>query len=53
MYSEKRNYLKGYLSYLEQLEQENKIEIILKKRLIWRFIVYLEGYPVIIWKVKK
>jgi len=52
MYSEKRNYLKGYLSYLEQLEKENKIEIILKKRL-YAGSLYLEGYPVIIWKPKK
>lgn len=52
MYSEKRNYLKGYLSYLEQLEKENKIDIILKKRL-YAGSLYLEGYPVIIWKPKK
>jgi hypothetical protein len=52
LYSEKRNYLKGYLSYLEQLEQEGKIEIILKKRLFGGGL-YLEGYPIIIWKVKK
>ena len=52
LYSKKRNYLKGYLSYLEQLEQENKIEIILKKRLHCGSL-FLEGYPVIIWKVKK
>lgn len=52
MYSEKRNYLKGYLVYLEQLEKENKIEIILKKRL-YAGSLYLEGYPVIIWKPKK
>jgi hypothetical protein len=52
LYSEKRKYLKGYLTYLEQLEQENKIEIILKQRL-YGGSLYLEGYPVIIWKVKK
>jgi hypothetical protein len=52
LYSEKRNYLKGYLSYLEKLEQEGKIEIILKKRLFGGGL-YLEGYPIIIWKVKK
>jgi hypothetical protein len=52
LYSKKRNYLKGYLSYLEQLEQENKIEIILKKRLYCGSL-FLEGYPVIIWKIKK
>jgi hypothetical protein len=52
LYSEKRNYLQGYLDYLEQLEKENKIEIILKKRL-YSGSLYLEGYPVIIWKPKK
>jgi len=52
MYSEKRNYLKGYLSYLEQLESEGKIEIILKKRLFGGSL-YLEGYPSVIWKIKK
>jgi hypothetical protein len=51
MYAEKRNYLNGYIPYLEQLEQEGKIEIILKKRLCAGSL-YLEGYPVIIWKVK-
>lgn len=51
LYSEKRNYLKGYLSYLEQLEKEGKIEIILKKRL-YSGTLYLEGYPVVIWKIK-
>ena len=52
LYTKKRNYLKGYLSYLEQLEQEGKIEIILKKRLFGGSL-YLEGYPTVIWKVKK
>jgi hypothetical protein len=52
MYAEKRNYLQGYLSYLEQLEKEEKIEIILKKRL-YGGSLYLEGYPVVIWKIKK
>jgi hypothetical protein len=51
LYSEKRNYLKGYLSYLEQLEKEGKIEIILKKRL-YGGTLHLEGYPVVIWKIK-
>jgi len=52
MYSEKRNYLKGYLSYLEHLEKNGQIEILLKKRL-YAGSLYLEGYPVIIWKIKK
>ena len=52
LYTKKRNYLKGYLSYLEQLEKEGKIEIILKKRLQIGSL-YIEGNPVIIWKIKK
>ena len=52
LYSEKRKYLNGYLSYLEQLEQEGKIKIIIKQRL-YGGSLYLEGYPVIIWKIKK
>lgn len=52
LYTKKRNYLKGYLPYLEQLEKEGKIEIILKKRLqIGSF--YIEGNPVVIWKIKE
>ena len=52
LYTKKRNYLKGYLSYLEQLEKEGKIEIILKKRLQIGSL-YIEGNPVIIWKIKE
>jgi hypothetical protein len=52
LYSKKRNYLKGYLSYLEQLEKEDKIEIIFKKRLHIGSL-YIEGNPVVIWKIKE
>jgi hypothetical protein len=52
LYFEKRKYLKGYLTYLEQLESEGKIEIILKQRL-YGGSYFIEGYPVIIWKIKK
>lgn len=52
LYSKKRNYLDGYLSYLEELHQQGKIEIILKNRL-YGGSIYLEGYPIVIWKVKK
>jgi hypothetical protein len=52
LYTKKRNYLKGYLSYLEQLEKEGKIEIILKKRLQIGSL-YIEGNPVVIWKIKE
>jgi hypothetical protein len=52
LYFSKRNYLKNYLTYLEQLESEGKIEIILKKRLFGGSY-FIEGYPVVIWKPKK
>jgi hypothetical protein len=52
LYSKKRNYLKGYVSYLEKLEQEGKIKILLKKRL-YGGSLYLEGYPIVIWKINK
>jgi hypothetical protein len=52
LYMEKRKYLKGYLSYLQQLEKENKIEILLTKRLPGGSY-FIEGYPVVIWKPKK
>jgi hypothetical protein len=52
LYFNKRKYLKGYLTYLKQLEQENKIEIIHAQRL-YGGSYFIEGYPVIVWKVKK
>ena len=52
MYSEKRNYLQGYLPYLQQLESEGKIEIIDIKRL-YGGSLYIEGSNVVIWKPKK
>jgi hypothetical protein len=51
MYFNKRKYLKNYLTYLRQLEKENKIEILLSQR-IFGGSYFIEGYPVIIWKVK-
>jgi hypothetical protein len=51
LYFNKRKYLKGYLTYLKQLEQENKIEIIKTQRL-YGGSYFIEGYPVIIWKPK-
>ena len=41
LYTKKRNYLKGYLSYLEQLEQEGKIEIILICKAISSFFSHI------------
>jgi hypothetical protein len=52
LYFNKRKYLKGYLTYLKQLEKENKIEIINTQRLQGGSY-FIEGYPVIIWKLKK
>jgi hypothetical protein len=51
LYFNKRKYLNGYLTYLKQLEQEDKIEIIKTQRL-YGGSYFIEGYPVIIWKPK-
>ena len=51
-YFRKRNYLKGFLPYLEQLEKENKIEIIKKQR-IFSGSYFIEGHSLIVWKIKK
>lgn len=50
-YFRKRNYLKGFLPYLEQLEKEGKIEIITKQR-IFSGSYFIEGHSLIVWKVK-
>lgn len=50
-YFRKRNYLKGFLPYLEKLEAQNKIEIIKKQR-IHTGSYFIEGHSLIIWKVK-
>jgi len=49
LYFEKRKYLKNYLTYLKQLEKENKIEIIKTQRL-YGGSYFIEGYPVVIWR---
>ena len=49
LYFKKRNYLEDYLGYLKVLEEEGKIEILLKKRL-WGGSYFIEGYPVVIWR---
>lgn len=48
-YFEKRNYLKGYLTYLETLEKQGKIEI-LDKRRTYSGSYYIEGHSLIVWK---
>lgn len=50
-YFRKRNYLNGFLPYLEKLESENKIEIIKKQR-IYSGSYFIEGHSLVIWKIK-
>jgi hypothetical protein len=47
-YFEKRNYLRGFLTYLRQLEKQGKIRI-LKARRTYIGSLFIEGYSVIIW----
>jgi hypothetical protein len=51
LYFNKRKYLKGYLSYLESLQAEGKIEIHTQR--LYGGSYFIEGYPAIIWKIKK
>lgn len=51
-YFRKRNYLKGFLPYLENLEKDGKIEIINKKR-TYSGSYFIEGHSLIVWRVKK
>lgn len=51
MYFNKRKYLNGFLTYLNQLQDEGKIEIITKR--LYGGSYFIEGYPAIIWKIKK
>lgn len=50
-YFRKRNYLNGFLPYLEQLEKLGKIEIIKKQR-IFTGSYFIEGHSLVVWKVK-
>jgi len=52
LYFEKRNYLKNYLTYLRELENEGIIEIIKEQRL-YGGSYFIEGYPIVIWRPKK
>jgi trans-aconitate methyltransferase len=47
-YIEKRNYLRGFLTYLRQLEKQGKIRV-LKARRTYIGSLFIEGYSVIIW----
>jgi len=49
-YFRKRNYLNGFLPYLEKLESEGKIEIIKKQR-IYSGSYFIEGHSLIVWKI--
>jgi hypothetical protein len=51
-YFRKRNYLNGFLPYLEELEKQGKIEI-LKKQRIFYGSYFIEGHSLIIWRSKK
>jgi hypothetical protein len=48
-YFRKRNYLDGFLPYLEKLEKQGKIKIIKKQR-IFSGSYFIEGHSLIIWK---
>ena len=48
-YFRKRNYLNGYLPYLEQLESQGKIKILNKQR-IYSGSYFVEGHSLIVWK---
>lgn len=48
-YMHKRKYLRGYLTYLESLEKQGKLEILEAKRSgIGSFLI--DGYSIIVWK---
>jgi SAM-dependent methyltransferase len=48
----KRGYSEGYLTRLEELEAENKLEILKVKRTYFGSL-YMEGYSYIVWKPKE
>jgi len=48
-YFRKRNYLHGYLPYLEKLESQGKIKILNKQR-IYSGSYFVEGHSLIVWK---
>jgi len=47
-YLEKRNYLRGYLAYLQELERSHKVEILEVRRTFGSF--YHDGYTYIVWR---
>ena len=49
-YFEKRNYLNSYVTYLQELEKENKIKI-LDLRRTYAGSYFIEGHTLVVWKV--
>ena len=50
-YHKKRNYLYGYLTRLQELESEGKIEILKTQRVCFG-ILYHEAYSFVMWRPK-
>lgn len=51
-YSQKRNYLEGYFSYLKVLEKKKIIKFIEVKKSYFGSL-YINGYSILIWKIIK
>jgi len=51
-YFDKRKYLNGFLSHLNNLEKEGKIEIIKQQR-IFSGSYFIEGHSLVVWKINK
>jgi SAM-dependent methyltransferase len=51
-FHDKRGYTKGYLPFIQQLEQEGKLEILKTKRTGFGSLM-MEGYSLIIWRPKR
>jgi len=49
VYARNRNYLKGYLPRLQELEKEGKLKILDIKR-TWTGSLFIEGHSLIVWK---
>ena len=49
LYFRKRNYLSGFLPYLEKLQRKKKIEIIKKQR-VYSGSYFIEGHSLIVWR---
>ena len=47
--AEKRRYLSGFLPYLENLEQQGRLEIIKKQRIYYGSF-FIEGHSLVVWR---